>query len=191
MNFAHFCEFWCFSLGKQARFTSNFCSGMPLRKVHELTFLWFGLPGRLLTFNARITLTFPRLVLPRKVIFALQGKSKKITRKDSWGQRGFQTTSKYLFDKIRWYSRGYGNTAKLTWRHPPNSPQKWLHWENQEFHSKGPKPQNHVSQAIVWKRRKGPHPHTLHFTKKTARFTKGRFRPYEGPKMALRRAILW
>ena len=26
-----FCEFWCFSLGKQARFTSRtFCSGMPL-----------------------------------------------------------------------------------------------------------------------------------------------------------------
>ena len=36
-NFALFCEFWCFSLGKQARFTLNFCSGMPLRKVHELT----------------------------------------------------------------------------------------------------------------------------------------------------------
>ena len=49
MNFAHFCEFWCFSLGKQARFTLNFCSGMPLRKVHEPTFLWFGLPGPLLT----------------------------------------------------------------------------------------------------------------------------------------------
>ena len=48
MNFAHFCEFWCFSLGEQARFTLNFCSGMPLRKVHELTFLWFGLPGPLL-----------------------------------------------------------------------------------------------------------------------------------------------
>ena len=48
MNFALFCEFWCFSLGKQARFTLNFCSGMPLRKVHELTFLWFGLPGPLL-----------------------------------------------------------------------------------------------------------------------------------------------
>ena len=48
-NFAHFCEFWCFSLGKQARFTLKFCSGMPLRKVHELTFLWFGLPGPLLT----------------------------------------------------------------------------------------------------------------------------------------------
>ena len=48
MNFARFCEFWCFSLGKQARFTLNFCSGMPLRKVHELTFLWFGLPGPLL-----------------------------------------------------------------------------------------------------------------------------------------------
>ena len=42
------CEFWCFSLGKQARFTLNFCSGMPLRKVHELTFFWFGLPGPLL-----------------------------------------------------------------------------------------------------------------------------------------------
>ena len=27
---------------------SNFCSGTPLRKVHELTFLWFGLPGPLL-----------------------------------------------------------------------------------------------------------------------------------------------
>ena len=36
MNFAHFCEFWCFSLGKQARFTLNFCSGMPPGKVHEL-----------------------------------------------------------------------------------------------------------------------------------------------------------
>ena len=29
MNFAHFCEFWCFSLGKQAQFTLNVCSGMP------------------------------------------------------------------------------------------------------------------------------------------------------------------
>ena len=48
MNFASFWEFWCFSLGKQARFTLNFCSGMPLRKVHELTFLWFGLLGPLL-----------------------------------------------------------------------------------------------------------------------------------------------
>ena len=45
MNFAHFCEFRRFSLGKQARFTLNFCSGMPPRKVHELAFLWFGLPG--------------------------------------------------------------------------------------------------------------------------------------------------
>ena len=33
MNFAHFCEFWCFSLGKQARFTLNLCSGMPLRDI--------------------------------------------------------------------------------------------------------------------------------------------------------------
>ena len=53
MNLAHFCEFWCFSSGKQARFTLNFCSGMPLRKVHELTFLWFGLPGPLLIFLVR------------------------------------------------------------------------------------------------------------------------------------------
>ena len=49
MNFAHFCEFWCFSLGKQARSTLNFCSGTPLRKVHELTFLWFSFPGPLLS----------------------------------------------------------------------------------------------------------------------------------------------
>ena len=49
MNFAHFCEFWCFFLRKQARFTLNFCSGMPPGKVHELAFLWFGLPGPLLT----------------------------------------------------------------------------------------------------------------------------------------------
>ena len=44
MDFTLFGEFWCFSLGKQARFTLNFCSGMPLRKVHELTF--FGLVCR-------------------------------------------------------------------------------------------------------------------------------------------------
>ena len=55
MNFAHFCEFWCFSLGKQARFTLNFCSGMPLRKVHELTFLWFDLPGPLLKLIRRFS----------------------------------------------------------------------------------------------------------------------------------------
>ena len=29
---------------------SNFSSGAPLRQVHELTFLWFGLPGPLLIF---------------------------------------------------------------------------------------------------------------------------------------------
>ena len=47
MNFAHFCEFWCFSLGEQRRFTLNFCSGMPPGKVHELNFLWpFILPGQ-------------------------------------------------------------------------------------------------------------------------------------------------
>ena len=45
MNVAHF--LWIL---KQARFTLNYCSGMPLWKVHEPTFLWFGLPGPLLTF---------------------------------------------------------------------------------------------------------------------------------------------
>ena len=51
-HFAPFsCEFWCFSLGKQARFTLNFCSGMPLAKSHEPTFLWFGFPGPLLSFG--------------------------------------------------------------------------------------------------------------------------------------------
>ena len=33
--------------------------------------------------------------------------------------------------------------------------------------------------------RKGPHPHTFSFTKKTTRFTKGRLHPYEGPLAAL------
>ena len=65
MNFAHFCEFWCFSLGKQARFTLNFCSGTPLRKVHELTFLWFGLPRPLLTVGGQVfrNESFPSLVI--------------------------------------------------------------------------------------------------------------------------------
>ena len=35
----------------------NFCSGMPLRKVHELAFLWFGLPGPLLITSS--ALVFP------------------------------------------------------------------------------------------------------------------------------------
>ena len=34
-------------------------------------------------FKTSIKLTFPKLFLPRKVIFALQGKRLKITRKDS------------------------------------------------------------------------------------------------------------
>ena len=47
MNFAHFYEFWRFFLRKTSTIHIwNFCSGMPLWKVHELTFLWFGLPGQ-------------------------------------------------------------------------------------------------------------------------------------------------
>ena len=30
---------------------SNFCSGMPPGKVHELAFLWFGLPGPVLIYG--------------------------------------------------------------------------------------------------------------------------------------------
>ena len=41
MNFAQFCEFWCLSLGKQARFTLNFCSGMPLRFMNCPSLVWF------------------------------------------------------------------------------------------------------------------------------------------------------
>ena len=49
-EFRPFCEFWCFFLGKTSTIhISNFCSGMSLRKVHELAFLWFGLPGPLLS----------------------------------------------------------------------------------------------------------------------------------------------
>ena len=45
-----------FSLGRQARFTSNFCSSLPPGKVHELAFLWFGLPGWLLTLTKGVNL---------------------------------------------------------------------------------------------------------------------------------------
>ena len=55
VNFAHFMNSGIFPSGKQARFTLNFCSGMPLRKVHELTYLWFGLPGPLLNFGIQWT----------------------------------------------------------------------------------------------------------------------------------------
>ena len=45
-----FCELGCFSLGMQAQFISNIGSDLPPRKVHEPTFLWFGLPERILIF---------------------------------------------------------------------------------------------------------------------------------------------
>ena len=61
MNFAHFCEFWCFSLRKQARFTSNFCSRLPPGKALKLAFLWFGLPGCLLIWSG--TKNQPRVFL--------------------------------------------------------------------------------------------------------------------------------
>ena len=42
-----------FFLRKTSTIHIELCSGMPLRKVHELTFLWFGLPGPLLIFLVR------------------------------------------------------------------------------------------------------------------------------------------
>ena len=49
---AHFCVNSGVFLRKTSSIhISNFCSGMPPRKVHELTFLWFGLPGPLLTIG--------------------------------------------------------------------------------------------------------------------------------------------
>ena len=41
----YFCEFWCFSSGNQARNShlELLFRKMPVRKVQELTFLWFGL----------------------------------------------------------------------------------------------------------------------------------------------------
>ena len=45
MDFAHFVWILAFFLRKTSTIhITNFCSGMPLRRVHELTFLWFGLP---------------------------------------------------------------------------------------------------------------------------------------------------
>ena len=54
-----------FLSGKQARFTLNFCSGMPLRKVDELTFLWFGLPGPLLSQFWTILFIRERKISPK------------------------------------------------------------------------------------------------------------------------------
>ena len=75
---ALFCEFGCFSWGKQARFTLNFCSGMHLRRVHELTFLWFGLPGPLLKKDANIWIALLNL----KERLNMLGSQPKL-----WGQR--------------------------------------------------------------------------------------------------------
>ena len=49
MNFAHFFSVVFFLRKTSTIHISNFCSRMPLRNIHELTFLWFGLPGPLLT----------------------------------------------------------------------------------------------------------------------------------------------
>ena len=55
MNFAHFCEFWCFSLGKQARFTyRTFVPECPYENfVNWLFLVWFAgaTPDLLLTIG--------------------------------------------------------------------------------------------------------------------------------------------
>ena len=76
MNFGHFCEFWCFSLGKQARFTLNFCSGTPLRKVHELTF--FGLVCRghswsNISRTKNVALKLPKISLTKGYFWQFKG----------------------------------------------------------------------------------------------------------------------
>ena len=50
---------------------------------------------------------------------------------------------------------------------------------------------NLIRTPLMLEDGKRPPPPHFHFYKETARFTKGRFRPDEGPKIALRRAILW
>ena len=91
MNFAHFCEFWCLSLGKQARFTFNFCSGMPQWKVHELTYLWFGLPGPLLNK--------PNSEMFSKLWDCLSTSSTGPDRNPDWGIWGWGWG--YTFDPLR------------------------------------------------------------------------------------------
>ena len=64
---------------------------------------------------------------------------------------------KALFHNIHWQSRGHDDTARITWRHPPNSPKNGYTEKIKTCHPKGPKRPNHkthVSEAIVVVQRK-------------------------------------
>ena len=108
MNFAHFCEFWCLSLGKQAQFTLNFCSGMPLGKVHELTFLWFGLPGPLLIEVAIAAKIITKKLFTKKMFWSNEfcNNYKRITlenKKTCFLQKGHASGSN-ITNKIFWWN---------------------------------------------------------------------------------------
>ena len=94
---------------------SNFCSGMPLRKVHEPTFLWSGLPGALLKkkwFWRVHYSTFPPL---RRMIRSTPSTSrcpisadcKRGRRKGAMAKnlKNRQKVSKKFFDTFRQFSR--------------------------------------------------------------------------------------
>ena len=94
------CEFWCFSLGKQARFALNFCSGMPPGKVHELAFLWFGLPGPLLIDSEEISDDYSDRVRERA--------KRPMIRLDS---SGFCLSTSKLSQTVAWCRSPKGNVS--------------------------------------------------------------------------------
>ena len=51
-----FRPFLCILVFFLRKTSTNFCSGMPLWIVHELAFLWFGLPGPLLNVTSDVVL---------------------------------------------------------------------------------------------------------------------------------------
>ena len=66
MNFAHYCELWCFYLRQQAQFTLNFCSGMPVKSSWtDLSLVWFAgvTPDFLVWKNFRAEIPRPRQLL--------------------------------------------------------------------------------------------------------------------------------
>ena len=66
-EFGPFLWILVFFLGKTSTIhISNFCSGMPLRKVHELAFPWFGLPGWLLKYFQHFSTSFAQGKNPQK-----------------------------------------------------------------------------------------------------------------------------
>ena len=115
MNFAHFCEFWCFFWGKQARFTLNFCSGMPLGKVHELTFLWFGLPGPLLNLLEKcpimpiLSLSRTQKTVPVHRVFFWRGVLRDYLLRRRWKKINFDNILRDYLLRRRWNKINFDN----------------------------------------------------------------------------------